>query len=40
MLSLPRCAGFSLVVASGGHSIVAGRRLLTAEASFVAECRL
>ena len=35
MLSLPCCAGFSLVVASGGYPVVAVCRLLIAEASLV-----
>ena len=35
VLSLPCCAGFSLVVASGGYPVVAVCRLLIAEASLV-----
>jgi len=39
MLGLHCCTGFSLVVASGGYSLVAVFRLLFAVASFVAEHR-
>ena len=37
VLGLLCCAGFSLVVASGGCSLGAGPGLLVAEASLVAE---
>ena len=37
MLGLRYCAGSSLVVESGGYSLVAVRRLLIAVASLVAE---
>ena len=40
VLGLCRCIGFSLVVASGGYSLVVMCRLLIAVASFVAEHRL
>jgi len=39
-LGLHCCAGFSLVVVSGGSSLVLVHRLLIAEASFVMENRL
>ena len=37
MLGLHRCSGFSLVAASGGHSVWGVRGLLTAAASLVVE---
>ena len=37
MLGLPCCLGFSLVVVSGGYSLVVVRRLLMAVVSLVAE---
>ena len=40
MLGLRGCAGFSLVVASGGSSLVAVLRLLIAVASLLAELGL
>ena len=40
VLGLHCCAGFSLVAASGGYSVVAVHRLLIAEVSLVAAHRL